>query len=85
MLRRNFLRSLLTIPLAPVAAKLLPIKSIPTRPVFDELNTTTLITIYPKVIRDQFFKNTPLLVYVRASANEHVVWYHDEVPFKMIS
>ena len=34
-------------------------------PLFDELNATTLKEIYPRVIKDQFFKSAALLAYLR--------------------
>lgn len=41
-------------------------------PNMDELNATTLKEIYPRVIRDQFFRNAPFLAYLR---------HHCLVPF----
>lgn len=35
-------------------------------PNFDELNATTLKELYPKVVRDNFFRNAPFLGYLRA-------------------
>ncbi len=35
-------------------------------PILDEINLTTLKEIYPKVIRDNFFLDTPFLAYMRA-------------------
>lgn len=35
-------------------------------PLLDEINATTLKEIYPRVIRDQFFLDTPFLAYCRA-------------------
>lgn len=37
-------------------------------PILDEINLTTLKEIYPRVIRDNFFKDTPFLAYMRAQA-----------------
>src|SRR6185295_19374882 len=37
-------------------------------PLLDEINATTLKEIYPRVIRDQFFLDTPFLAYMRAQA-----------------
>jgi hypothetical protein len=41
-------------------------------PLFDELNATTLKEIYPEVVRDNFFRNSPFLAYLR---------HHCLVPF----
>lgn len=35
-------------------------------PILDEINLTTLREIYPRVIRDNFFLDTPFLAYMRA-------------------
>jgi hypothetical protein len=35
-------------------------------PILNEINLTTLKEIYPKVVTDNFFRNTPLLAYLRA-------------------
>lgn len=37
-------------------------------PILDEINLTTLREIYPRVIRDNFFLDTPFLAYMRAQA-----------------
>jgi hypothetical protein len=37
-------------------------------PIYDEINLTTLKEIYPRVIKDQFFLDTPFLAYMRAKA-----------------
>lgn len=37
-------------------------------PILDEINLTTLKEIYPRVIRDNFFLDTPFLAYMRAQA-----------------
>lgn len=37
-------------------------------PIYDELNLTTLKEIYPRVIEDQFFLDTPFQAYLRAHA-----------------
>src|SRR5688500_10356616 len=37
-------------------------------PIYDELNLTTKKEIYPRVIKDNFFLDTPLLAYLRAKA-----------------
>lgn len=37
-------------------------------PILDEINLTTLKEIYPRVIRDNFFLDTPFLAYMRAQS-----------------
>lgn len=37
-------------------------------PIYDELNLTTRKEIYPRVIKDNFFLDTPFLAYLRAKA-----------------
>jgi hypothetical protein len=37
-------------------------------PIYDEINLTTLKEVYPKVIEDQFFLDTPFQAYLRARA-----------------
>jgi len=37
-------------------------------PIYDEINLTTLKEIYPRVIKDNFFLDTPFLAYMRAKA-----------------
>jgi hypothetical protein len=37
-------------------------------PIYDELNLTTLKEIYPRVVKDNFFLDTPFLAYLRAKA-----------------
>lgn len=37
-------------------------------PIYDELNLTTLKEIYPRVIKDNFFLDTPFLAYLRSKA-----------------
>src|SRR5215470_9604442 len=34
-------------------------------PLFDDLNATTFKYVYPRVIQDNFFRNAPLLAYMR--------------------
>lgn len=36
-------------------------------PLLDEINATTLKEIYPRVVEDEFFLDTPLLAYMRAN------------------
>jgi hypothetical protein len=36
-------------------------------PIFDELNLTTLKEIYPRVVEDNFFNDSPFLAYLRAN------------------
>jgi hypothetical protein len=36
-------------------------------PILDDLNTTTLYEIYPNVLEDNYFRNAPLLAYMRNS------------------
>lgn len=40
----------------------------PNDPIYDEVNLTTLKEIYPKVIEDNFFLDTPFQAYLRARA-----------------
>lgn len=37
-------------------------------PLLDEINATTLKEIYPRVVEDEFFLDTPFLAYMRANA-----------------
>jgi hypothetical protein len=37
-------------------------------PLLDEINATTLKEIYPRVVEDEFFLDTPFLAYLRANS-----------------
>ena len=42
-------------------------------PIFDEINAVTLKEIWPRVVRDEFFKSTPFEEYLRSGELTRVI------------
>lgn len=51
-------------------------------PLLNELNTTTLYSIYPDVLEDNYFRNAPLLMAIRNS-KAYVPW--DDGPYSQVT